>query len=129
MKSKLLFAILAMAGTVGFVVFQVGFAGDKHITVVKENISLYNENKSLREENKELKEENTALEAIAGGQLDSFNIALQNSINNAIDSTKVSTEAKFQKEIKTLNNELQQIKSDLYDLDGNGRRIPLSPVK
>lgn len=129
MKSKLLFAILAMAGTVGFVVFQVGFAGDKHITVVKENISLYNENKSLREENKELKEENTALEAIAGGQLDSFNIALQNSINNAIDSTKVSTEAKFQKEIKTLNNELQQIKSDLYDLDGNGRRIPLGPVK
>ena len=129
MKSKLLFAILAMAGTVGFVVFQVGFAGDKHITVVKENISLYNENKSLREENKELKEENTALEAIAGGQLDSFNIALQNSINNAIDSTKVSTEAKFQKEIKTLNNELQQIKSDLYDLDANGRRISLGPVK
>lgn len=129
MKSKLLFAILAMAGTVGFVVFQVGFAGDKHITVVKENISLYNENKSLREENKELKEENTALKAIAGGQLDSFNIALQNSVNNAIDSTKVSTEAKFQKEIKTLNNELQQIKSDLYDLDANGRRISLGPVK
>lgn len=129
MKSKLLFAILAMVGTVGFVVFQVGFAGDKHITVVKENISLYNENKSLREENKELKEENTALKTIAGGQLDSFNIALQNSVNNAIDSTKASTEAKFQKEIKTLNNELQQIKSDLYDLDANGRRISLGPVK
>ena len=28
MKAKLLYAILAMAGTVGFVVFQVGFAGD-----------------------------------------------------------------------------------------------------
>ena len=129
MKAKLLYAILAMAGTVGFVVFQVGFAGDKHVTVVKENISLYNENTSLRSENEALKEENTALEAIAGGQLDSFNIALQTNVNNAIDSTKVSTEAKFQNEIKTLNNELQQIKNDLYDLDGNGRRIPLGPVK
>jgi hypothetical protein len=69
------------------------------------------------------------LEAIAGGQLDSFNTALQNNVNNAIDSTKTSTEAKFQNEINTLNNELQQIKSDLYDLDGNGRRIPLGPVK
>jgi parvulin-like peptidyl-prolyl isomerase len=129
MKAKLLYAILAMAGTVGFVVFQVGFAGDKHVTVVKENISLYNENTALRGENAALKEENAALEAIAGGQLDSFNIALQTNVNNAIDSTKVSTEAKFQNEIKTLNNELQQIKNDLYDLDGNGRRIPLGPVK
>ena len=129
MKAKLLYAILAMAGTVGFVVFQVRFAGDKHVTVVKENISLYNENTALRGENAALKEENAALEAIAGGQLDSFNIALQTNVNNAIDSTKVSTEAKFQNEIKTLNNELQQIKNDLYDLDGNGRRIPLGPVK
>jgi parvulin-like peptidyl-prolyl isomerase len=129
MKAKLLYAILAMAGTVGFVVFQVGFAGDKHVTVVKENISLFNENNALREENADLKEENAALEAIAGGQLDSFNTALQNNVNNAIDSTKTSTEAKFQNEINTLNNELQQIKSDLYDLDGNGRRIPLGPVK
>ena len=70
MKAKLLYAILAMAGTVGFVVFQVGFAGDKHVTVVKENISLFNENNALREENADLKEENAALEAIAGGQLD-----------------------------------------------------------
>jgi parvulin-like peptidyl-prolyl isomerase len=129
MKAKLLYAILAMAGTVGFVVFQVGFAGDKHVTVVKENISLFNENNALLEENADLKEENAALEAIAGGQLDSFNTALQNNVNNAIDSTKTSTEAKFQNEINTLNNELQQIKSDLYDLDGNGRRIPLGPVK
>jgi len=129
MKSKLLFAILAMSGTVGFVVFQVGFAGDKHITVVKENISLFNENTSLREENADLKEENAALDSMAGGKLDSFTVALQTSINNAIDSTKASTEAKFQKEIKTLNNELQQIKNDLYDLDGNGRRISLGPVK
>jgi parvulin-like peptidyl-prolyl isomerase len=129
MKAKLLYAILAMAGTVGFVVFQVGFAGDKHVTVVKENISLFNENNALREENADLKEENAALEAIAGGQLDSFNTALQNNVNNAIDSTKTNTEAKFQNEINTLNNELQQIKSDLYDLDGNGRRIPLGPVK
>jgi parvulin-like peptidyl-prolyl isomerase len=129
MKSKLLYAILAMAGTVGFVVFQVGFAGDKHVTVVKENISLYNENTALRAENKALKEENAALDSMAGGKLDSFNIALQNSVNNAIDSTKISTEAKFQKEIKTLNDELQQIKSDLYDLDANGRRISLGPVK
>ena len=129
MKAKLLYAILAMAGTVGFVVFQVGFAGDKHVTIVKENISLFNENNALREENADLKEENAALEAIAGGQLDSFNTALQNNVNNAIDSTKTSTEAKFQNEINTLNNELQQIKSDLYDLDGNGRRIPLGPVK
>ena len=129
MKAKLLYAILAMAGTVGFVVFQVGFAGDKHVTVVKENISLFNENNTLREENADLKEENAALEAIAGGQLDSFNTALQNNVNNAIDSTKTNTEAKFQNEINTLNNELQQIKSDLYDLDGNGRRIPLGPVK
>jgi parvulin-like peptidyl-prolyl isomerase len=129
MKAKLLYAILAMAGTVGFVVFQVGFAGDKHVTVVKENISLFDENNALREENADLKEENAALEAIAGGQLDSFNTALQNNVNNAIDSTKTNTEAKFQNEINTLNNELQQIKSDLYDLDGNGRRIPLGPVK
>jgi parvulin-like peptidyl-prolyl isomerase len=129
MKAKLLYAILAVAGTVGFVVFQVGFAGDKHVTVVKENISLFNENNALREENADLKEENAALEAIAGGQLDSFNTALQNNVNNAIDSTKTNTEAKFQNEINTLNNELQQIKSDLYDLDGNGRRIPLGPVK
>lgn len=129
MKAKLLYAILAMSGTVGFVVFQVGFAGDKHVTVVKENISLFNENTALRKENSDLKNENAALEAIAGGQLDSFNIALQTSVDNAIDSTKASTEAKFQKEIKTLNNELQQIKSDLYDLDANGRRISLGPVK
>ena len=129
MKAKLFYAILAMAGTVGFVVFQVGFAGDKHVTVVKENISLYNENTSLRSENEALKEENAALDSMAGGKLDSFATALQNSVNNAIDSTKVSTEAKFQNEIKTLNNELQQIKNDLYDLDGNGRRIPLGPVK
>ena len=129
MKAKLLYAILAMAGTVGFVVFQVGFAGDKHVTVVKENISLYNENTSLRSENEALKEENAALDSMAGGKLDSFTTALQNSVNNAIDSTKASTEAKFQNEIKTLNNELQQIKNDLYDLDGNGRRIPLGPVK
>ncbi len=129
MKSKLLYAILAMAGTVGFVVFQVGFAGDKHVTVVKENISLYNENTALRAENEALKEENAALDSMAGGKLDSFNTALQNSVTNAIDSTKVSTEAKFQKEIKTLNDELQQIKGDLYDLDANGRRIPLGPVK
>ena len=129
MKSKLLYAILAMAGTVGFVVFQVGFAGDKHVTVVKENISLFNENTALREENADLKEENAALDSMAGGKLDSFTAALQTSVDNAIDSTKVSTEAKFQNEIKTLNNELQQIKNDLYDLDGNGRRIPLGPIK
>jgi len=129
MKSKLLYAILAMAGTVGFVVFQVGFAGDKHVTVVKENISLYNENTALRAENSALKEKNAALDSMAGGKLDSFDIALQNSVNDAIDSTKTSTEAKFEKQIKTLNDELQQIKSDLYDLDGNGRRIPLGPVK
>jgi hypothetical protein len=129
MKAKLLYAILAMSGTVGFVVFQVGFAGDKHVTVVKENISLFNENNALRDENADLKEENAALDSMAGGKLDSFNIALQNTVSNAIDSTKTNTEAKFQNEINTLNNELQQIKSDLYDLDGNGRRIPLGPVK
>ena len=129
MKAKLLYAILAMSGTVGFVVFQVGFAGDKHVTVVKENISLYNENTALRAENKALKEENAALDSMAGGKLDSFNIALQNSVNNAIDSTKTNTEAKFKNQLKTLNDELQQAKDDLHDLDAAGRRIPLGPVK
>ena len=129
MKSKLLYAVLALCGTVGFVVFQVGFAGDKHITVVKENISLFNENKALRSENEALKVENAALTSMAGNKLDSFNIALRNSVNNAIDSTKVNTEAKFKNQIKTLNDELQQVKNDLHDLDGNGRRISLGPVK
>ena len=129
MKSKLLYAVLALCGTVGFVVFQVGFAGDKHITVVKENISLYNENTALRSENQALKQENAALDSMAGGKLDSFNIALQNSVNNAIDSTKTNTEAKFKNQLKTLNDELQQAKDDLHDLDAAGRRIPLGPVK
>jgi len=129
MKSKLLYAVLALCGTVGFVVFQVGFAGDKHITVVKENISLFNENKALRSENEALKVENVALTSMAGNKLDSFNIALRNSVNNAIDSTKTSTEDKFKNQIKTLNDELQQVKNDLHDLDGNGRRIPIGPIK
>lgn len=129
MKAKLLYAILAMAGTVGFVVFQVGFAGDKHVTVVKENISLFNENKALKEENSKLKEENAALDSLAGGALDSFSLAMSNAVNNAIDSTQKGNQIKFEKEISNLKNELQQAKDDLYDLDANGRRISLGPIK
>ena len=129
MKAKLLYAILAMTGAVGFVVFQVGFAGDKHVTVVKENISLFNENKSLKEENSKLKEENAALNSLAGGSLDSFNLAMSNALNDAIDSTQNGNQIKFEKEISNLKNELQQAKDDLYDLDANGRRISLGPVK
>lgn len=129
MKAKLLYAILAMAGTVGFVVFQVGFAGDKHVTVVKENISLYNENTSLRAENTALKEENKALDSIAGGALDSFELAMSSAVSEAIDSTAKENQVRFEKQINSLKDELQQAKDDLHDLDGAGRRIPLGPVK
>jgi len=129
MKIKLFYGILAMCGTVGFVVFQVGFAGDKHITVVKENISLFKENSSLKAENSKLKEENTALSSMAGGSLDSFRLTLEKKVDYAIDSTEKGNQIKFEKEISTLKNELQKAKDDLYDLDANGRRIPLGPVK
>jgi parvulin-like peptidyl-prolyl isomerase len=129
MKAKLLYAILAMAGTVGFVIFQVGFAGDKHVTVVKENISLYNENTSLRAENTALKEENKALDSIAGGALDSFELAMTSAVNVAIDSTAKENQVRFEKQINSLKDELQQAKDDLHDLDAAGRRIPLGPVK
>jgi parvulin-like peptidyl-prolyl isomerase len=129
MKAKLLYAILAMAGTVGFVVFQVGFAGDKHVTVVKENISLYNENTSLRAENAALKEENKALDSIAGGALDSFELAMTSAVSVAIDSTAKENQVRFEKQINSLKDELQQAKDDLHDLDAAGRRIPLGPVK
>jgi len=129
MKAKLLYAILAMSGTVGFVVFQVGFAGDKHVTVVKENISLYNENTSLRAENAELKAENAALDSLAGGALDSFKTAMTQAVGYAIDSTEKGNQVKFEKQINSLKDELQQVKNDLYDLDANGRRIPLGPIK
>ena len=129
MKAKLLYAILAMAGTVGFVVFQVGFAGDKHVTVVKENISLYNENTSLRAENAALKNENKALDSIAGGALDSFKLAMSSAVNGAIDSTAKENQVRFEKQINSLKDELQQVKNDLHDLDAAGRRIPLGPVK
>ena len=55
MFSKGLIAIGIVCGTVGFVVFQVGFAGDNHVTVVKENLQLYNENVAFKKENEELK--------------------------------------------------------------------------
>lgn len=129
MKAKLLYAILAMAGTVGFVVFQVGFAGDKHVTVVKENISLYNENTSLRAENAALKDENKALDSIAGGALDSFELAMTSAVSEAIDSTAKENQVRFEKQINSLKDELQQAKDDLHDLDATGRRIPLGPVK
>lgn len=129
MKAKLLYAILAMAGTVGFVVFQVGFAGDKHVTVVKENISLYNENTSLRAENAALKNENKALDSIAGGALDSFKLAMSSVVNIAIDSTAKENQVRFEKQINSLKDELQQAKDDLHDLDANGRRISLGPIK
>jgi regulator of replication initiation timing len=129
MKAKLLYAILAMSGTVGFVVFQVGFAGDKHVTVVKENLALYAENTDLRAENADLKEENAALDSLAGGALDSFETAMSQAVSYAIDSTQEGNRKKFENQINSLKDELQQAKDDLHDLDVNGRRIPLGPVK
>ena len=129
MKFKLLYALSILGGSVGFVVFQVGFAGDKHVTVVKENIALFNENSSLKQENADLKQENALLDSLSGGSVDSLTQAFKFAVKDAVDSTKTSLTRKYENQINSLKDELQQAKDDLHDLDGVGRRIPLGPVK
>lgn len=129
MKIKLVYAIIAMSTATGMVVFQVGRAGDKHVTVVKENTSLRKENSSLKQENQQLKQENQALDSLSGGAFDSLTQAAFQAVSSAIDSTQKSNRKVYETQINNLKDELQQVKDDLYDLDRTGRRIPLGPIK
>jgi hypothetical protein len=85
MKTKYLIYLI-LFGILAFFVLNITVAGDKHVTVVGENVSLNEQNGQLKEENGELKSENGQLKS-ENNKLVSENQALNQKVAEISEMT------------------------------------------
>jgi cell division protein FtsB len=104
MKKKFLLPIVLLAVII-LVLFNVFNAGDKHVTVVKDNENLVAENGQLKTENGKLKSENSQLKEI-NNKLSSSLISIKDSVKSTIKQSQGILPKAIIKIEKEINAEL-----------------------